>query len=130
MDVIDGLNGLSGVACVLAASVAGFLLVNLPQGRIFLGDGGAYLVGLLLALLSVIPAARRFPTGHVRYVRARLRLQGRGREGRFRPLGASRTRSSGALRAYQERVLLVGKKRALQELHGVTMVSTTPGSAR
>jgi UDP-N-acetylmuramyl pentapeptide phosphotransferase/UDP-N-acetylglucosamine-1-phosphate transferase len=78
MNVIDGLNGLSGVtgllaaaglavvawiagdpvvfsaACVLGASVAGFLLVNFPRGRIFLGDGGAYLMGLLLALLSVI----------------------------------------------------------------------------
>ena len=78
MNVIDGLNGLSGViallasiglaivaaavgdsfvlgaACVLGASVAGFLAVNYPRGRIFLGDGGAYLVGLLLAELSVI----------------------------------------------------------------------------
>jgi UDP-N-acetylmuramyl pentapeptide phosphotransferase/UDP-N-acetylglucosamine-1-phosphate transferase len=78
MNVIDGLNGLSGVtallaaiglaivaaavgdsfvlpaACVLAGSIAGFLLVNYPRGRIFLGDGGAYLVGLLLAELAVI----------------------------------------------------------------------------
>ena len=78
MNVIDGLNGLSGViallasiglavvaaavgdsfvlgaACVLGASVAGFLAVNYPRGRIFLGDGGAYLIGLLLAELSVI----------------------------------------------------------------------------
>jgi UDP-N-acetylmuramyl pentapeptide phosphotransferase/UDP-N-acetylglucosamine-1-phosphate transferase len=77
-NVIDGLNGLAGFvsllaalalaivaasagdslvllpACVLAASIAGFLLVNFPRGRIFLGDGGAYLVGLLLALLSVL----------------------------------------------------------------------------
>lgn len=78
MNVIDGLNGLAGVvallasiglaivaaavgdsfvlsgACVLGASVAGFLAINYPRGRIFLGDGGAYLVGLLLAELSVI----------------------------------------------------------------------------
>lgn len=77
-NVIDGLNGLAGFvtllaaialaivaaivgdsllllpACVLAASIAGFLIVNFPRGRIFLGDGGAYLVGLLLALLSVL----------------------------------------------------------------------------
>jgi UDP-GlcNAc:undecaprenyl-phosphate/decaprenyl-phosphate GlcNAc-1-phosphate transferase len=39
---------------VLAASIAGFLVLNYPRGRIFLGDGGAYLVGLLLAELSVI----------------------------------------------------------------------------
>jgi UDP-GlcNAc:undecaprenyl-phosphate GlcNAc-1-phosphate transferase len=78
INVIDGLNGLAGViallasiglaivaaavgdsyvlgaACVLAASIAGFLAVNYPRGRIFLGDGGAYFVGLLLAELSVI----------------------------------------------------------------------------
>ena len=78
INLIDGLNGLAGVvgllsavglaivaaivgdsvvfpaACALAASVAGFLLVNYPRGRIFLGDGGAYLVGLLLAELSVL----------------------------------------------------------------------------
>lgn len=77
-NVIDGLNGLSSVsgvlaavglaivawivgdsiifstACVLAASIAGFLLVNFPKGRIFLGDGGAYLMGLLLAELAVL----------------------------------------------------------------------------
>jgi len=77
-NVIDGLNGLAGFvgllacvalaivaaiagdsliflpACVLAASIAGFLLVNFPRGRLFLGDGGAYLIGLLLAGLSVL----------------------------------------------------------------------------
>jgi len=82
INVIDGLNGLSGVnallaaiglalvawavgdalvfgaACVLAASVAGFFLINYPRGRIFLGDGGAYLVGLMLAELSVILVQR------------------------------------------------------------------------
>jgi UDP-N-acetylmuramyl pentapeptide phosphotransferase/UDP-N-acetylglucosamine-1-phosphate transferase len=78
INIIDGLNGLSGfiamlaaigiaivasivgdplvfpAACALAASVAGFLLVNFPRGRIFLGDGGAYLVGLLLGELAVL----------------------------------------------------------------------------
>ena len=78
INIIDGLNGLSGVvailaaiglailaavvgdtfvlsaACVLGASVAGFLVLNYPRGRIFLGDGGAYFVGLLLAELSVV----------------------------------------------------------------------------
>jgi UDP-N-acetylmuramyl pentapeptide phosphotransferase/UDP-N-acetylglucosamine-1-phosphate transferase len=81
-NVIDGLNGLAGitalvgaigmalvawavgdwfvlcVAAVLAGSVAGFLLVNFPGGRIFLGDGGAYLVGLVLAVLSVLLVQR------------------------------------------------------------------------
>jgi UDP-N-acetylmuramyl pentapeptide phosphotransferase/UDP-N-acetylglucosamine-1-phosphate transferase len=78
INIIDGLNGLSGVvamlaaigmaivaaivgdtlvfpaSCALAASIAGFLLVNFPRGRIFLGDGGAYLVGLLLGELAVL----------------------------------------------------------------------------
>jgi UDP-N-acetylmuramyl pentapeptide phosphotransferase/UDP-N-acetylglucosamine-1-phosphate transferase len=82
MNVIDGLNGLSSVnalcasvglaivawlcddsfifcaASVLAASVAGFFVVNFPRGRIFLGDGGAYLIGLLLAVLSVLLVSR------------------------------------------------------------------------
>ena len=81
-NVIDGLNGLAGVssllgaigmaliawavgdwfvfcvAAVLAGSVAGFLVVNFPRGRIFLGDGGAYLVGLVLAVLSVLVVQR------------------------------------------------------------------------
>ena len=78
MNVIDGLNGLAGVvgllasiglaivawtvgdqlvmatACFLGASILGFLLFNYPRGHIFLGDGGAYLIGLVLAVLSVI----------------------------------------------------------------------------
>ena len=32
----------------------GSCAVNYPRGRIFLGDGGAYLVGLVLAVLSVL----------------------------------------------------------------------------
>lgn len=82
MNIIDGLNGLAGMnallasaglavvawivgdtfvfslACVLAASVAGFLLINYPGGRIFLGDGGAYLAGLMLAELSILLVQR------------------------------------------------------------------------
>lgn len=82
MNIIDGLNGLAGMtamlgalglavvaasagdafvfcaAGLLAAAVGGFLLVNYPRGRIFLGDGGAYLVGLLLAELSLLLVQR------------------------------------------------------------------------
>ena len=81
-NVIDGLNGLCGfttllaaiglalvawivddkfvlvASCVLAGSIAGFLAVNFPSGRLFLGDGGAYLIGLVLAVLSVILVQR------------------------------------------------------------------------
>jgi UDP-N-acetylmuramyl pentapeptide phosphotransferase/UDP-N-acetylglucosamine-1-phosphate transferase len=78
INVIDGLNGLASMtaliaaaglaliawavgdsfvfcaSAVLAASLAGFLVVNYPRGRVFLGDGGAYLLGLMLAVLSVL----------------------------------------------------------------------------
>jgi UDP-N-acetylmuramyl pentapeptide phosphotransferase/UDP-N-acetylglucosamine-1-phosphate transferase len=49
---------LATVALVLAASVAGFWLVNFPWGRLFLGDGGAYFSGFALAWLSVELLAR------------------------------------------------------------------------
>jgi colanic acid biosynthesis glycosyl transferase WcaI len=82
ISMIDGLNGLSGftallasiglavvawtvndafvltAACALGAGMAGFLPVNFPRGRIFLGDGGAYLAGLVLALLSLMLVQR------------------------------------------------------------------------
>ena len=82
INIIDGYNGLVGgyavlvlaafafVAfkvgdpVVLSASLAmvgallGFLKWNYPRGRIFLGDGGAYLLGFWLAELSVLLVAR------------------------------------------------------------------------
>lgn len=82
MNIIDGYNGLSGVvACVILAGLAyvafqvgdaliiraalamigaivGFLLWNWPWGRIFLGDGGAYLIGFWIAELSVLLVSR------------------------------------------------------------------------
>lgn len=78
INIIDGFNGLSSgtvlvilaalgsiaglqddtplaLSCaVLAAAVLGFWLVNFPLGKLFLGDGGAYLVGFALAWLSVL----------------------------------------------------------------------------
>lgn len=78
INIIDGFNGLSAgtvliilaafgamttalgdpdlaqVCLVLAGAVAGFLLVNWPLGKIFLGDGGAYFVGFSLAWLAVL----------------------------------------------------------------------------
>lgn len=81
-NVVDGLNGLAGfwalltslaIAIVagivgdpvvsvaaygLAAAVGGFLVVNFPRGRIFLGDGGAYFVGLSLAALAILLVGR------------------------------------------------------------------------
>lgn len=82
INIIDGYNGLAGgLALVVLAAMAwvsallgdGFLLVcalamigallgflawNYPKGRIFLGDGGAYLLGFWLAELSVLIVAR------------------------------------------------------------------------
>ena len=39
--------------CVVAA-ILGFLFFNYPKGLIFLGDGGAYLIGFLVALLTIV----------------------------------------------------------------------------
>jgi UDP-N-acetylmuramyl pentapeptide phosphotransferase/UDP-N-acetylglucosamine-1-phosphate transferase len=45
---------LAGMALVLAACVCGFLLVNWPLGKIFLGDGGSYFIGFALAWVAVM----------------------------------------------------------------------------
>ena len=46
------------VAIMVAAVLSGFLLVNFPFGYVFLGDGGAYLIGLILGALAVMLAER------------------------------------------------------------------------
>lgn len=43
-----------GVALVLAAATAGFLVVNFPFGKLFLGDAGAYFLGFAVAALTVM----------------------------------------------------------------------------
>ena len=77
-NMIDGLNGLSigtaglmamtiaGLAysvndyelalygAIVAASVIGVGAFNFPNGKIFLGDGGVYLVGALIAILAIM----------------------------------------------------------------------------
>ena len=82
INIIDGYNGVAGGyailvlgalawvafqvgdSVVLAASLImigallGFLAWNYPKGQIFLGDGGAYLLGFWLAELSVLLVAR------------------------------------------------------------------------
>jgi UDP-N-acetylmuramyl pentapeptide phosphotransferase/UDP-N-acetylglucosamine-1-phosphate transferase len=45
-------------AIALIGALAGFLVWNFPRGLIFLGDGGAYLVGFWIAELSVLLTAR------------------------------------------------------------------------
>jgi len=78
INIIDGFNGLAsgsllimlaafafvadrvgdglvfGLAILYAAIVLGFFIVNFPLGKIFLGDGGAYFAGYLLATLGVL----------------------------------------------------------------------------
>ena len=82
INMIDGLHGVaSGVSVILLAalgaiaaelgdtvlrdfcgiviaSTLGFFLVNWPAGKIFLGDGGAYLLGFFLAWASVLLCMR------------------------------------------------------------------------
>jgi UDP-N-acetylmuramyl pentapeptide phosphotransferase/UDP-N-acetylglucosamine-1-phosphate transferase len=78
LNIVDGLNGLAGfvalmvlgaiawvatqvgdqpvalIALVIAGSVAGFLVWNFPRGALFLGDGGSYFLGFLVAELAVM----------------------------------------------------------------------------
>jgi UDP-N-acetylmuramyl pentapeptide phosphotransferase/UDP-N-acetylglucosamine-1-phosphate transferase len=42
------------VCAIIFASLAGFYVFNYPKGKIFLGDGGAYTIGFLLAVLSIL----------------------------------------------------------------------------
>ena len=81
-NIIDGYNGLSAMVAVIILSgityvafqvgdssimiaalgmigaLLGFLVWNYPRGLIFLGDGGAYLVGFWIAELSVLLTSR------------------------------------------------------------------------
>jgi UDP-N-acetylmuramyl pentapeptide phosphotransferase/UDP-N-acetylglucosamine-1-phosphate transferase len=82
VNIIDGLNGLASMVCIMmftsiayvafrvndatvlaislamAGAIAGFFLFNFPAGLIFLGDGGAYFVGFMLAECAVLLVAR------------------------------------------------------------------------
>ena len=82
VNIIDGFNGLASMcvlmmvvsiayvafqvgdtfivtaALITIGAVLGFFVRNFPAGLIFLGDGGAYLLGFLLAELSVLLLVR------------------------------------------------------------------------
>ena len=84
VNLVDGLDGLAGGVCLASAvglavtvrpetrptalaltgALVAFLVFNKPPARIYLGDGGAYLLGTALALLALdgigqdAPAAR------------------------------------------------------------------------
>ena len=78
INIIDGFNGLASgcvilmlasiaivsfnvgnsdvfyISLIIIASILGFFILNFPKGKIFLGDGGAYLLGFLVAFLLII----------------------------------------------------------------------------
>ena len=80
-NLVDGLNGFAGFnalvvlaalialagladapelllpAAALGGAVLGFLLLNFPSGRLFLGDAGAYTIGFFLAWFAVMVVA-------------------------------------------------------------------------
>jgi len=82
INIIDGFNGLaSGIILLIlisfsivsyqqnddnilsiitisAGTTFGFFLLNFPKGKIFLGDGGAYLLGFIVALIGIFLASK------------------------------------------------------------------------
>jgi UDP-N-acetylmuramyl pentapeptide phosphotransferase/UDP-N-acetylglucosamine-1-phosphate transferase len=82
VNIIDGFNGLAAGSCLImlagfaflaeragdplvfqlallyAGLIAGFFVINFPFGKLFLGDGGAYFCGFLLASLGVLVVMR------------------------------------------------------------------------
>ncbi|MGL5632531.1 MAG: MraY family glycosyltransferase [Azovibrio sp.] len=82
INIIDGFNGLAGMVSLMIlgalgyiaflvgdtllwnvclatmGGIVGFFVWNYPRGMIFLGDGGAYLVGFLIGEISVLLVAR------------------------------------------------------------------------
>jgi len=49
---------LTAIALVMIGSILGFFIWNYPRGLIFLGDGGAYLIGFWIASLSILLVSR------------------------------------------------------------------------
>jgi len=82
VNIIDGFNGLaSGIVLLIllsfaitsygqnnieslniilitAGSTFAFFIVNFPKGKIFLGDGGAYLLGFIVAIIGIFLASK------------------------------------------------------------------------
>ncbi len=81
-NIIDGFNGLASMVAIISllaigfvafkandhtlvsicliviGAVSGFFIWNYPRGLIFLGDGGAYLIGYMIATLSILLVIR------------------------------------------------------------------------
>jgi UDP-N-acetylmuramyl pentapeptide phosphotransferase/UDP-N-acetylglucosamine-1-phosphate transferase len=82
INIIDGFHGVAGMASIIIlggmgavawqagdmlivqvsvtviGATAGFLLLNYPSGRLFMGDGGAYFIGFLAAETAVLTMVR------------------------------------------------------------------------
>jgi UDP-GlcNAc:undecaprenyl-phosphate GlcNAc-1-phosphate transferase len=50
----SGQQDLTVISIVMAGALAGFLIFNFPPAKIFLGDGGAYLLGFFVASASLL----------------------------------------------------------------------------
>ena len=81
VNIIDGFNGLASgiillillsfaitsydqsnmeiftIVTVTAGATLGFFILNFPKGKIFLGDGGAYLLGFIIAIIGIFLAS-------------------------------------------------------------------------
>lgn len=49
---LNGLEGLAIVSLIMAASTGGFLLLNWPPAKIFMGDVGSGFIGLMLGIIA------------------------------------------------------------------------------
>ena len=82
VNIIDGFNGLASgiillillssaitaygqnnieilnVILITAGSTFAFFILNFPKGKIFLGDGGAYLLGFIVAIIGIFLASK------------------------------------------------------------------------
>jgi UDP-N-acetylmuramyl pentapeptide phosphotransferase/UDP-N-acetylglucosamine-1-phosphate transferase len=53
-----GDSGMVVAALACAGAAVGFMLLNYPRGHIFMGDGGAYLMGFVVAVLALLLPVR------------------------------------------------------------------------
>lgn len=53
MAALNGHAGESAVAAALAGAAIGFLIYNFPPARVFLGDTGSMLIGLILGVVAI-----------------------------------------------------------------------------
>jgi UDP-GlcNAc:undecaprenyl-phosphate/decaprenyl-phosphate GlcNAc-1-phosphate transferase len=52
------------LSLILTVSLVGFFIFNFPFGKIFMGDGGAYFVGFMMALIGLMLGIRNEEVSH------------------------------------------------------------------